>query len=232
MAAPRVGALPRLSRHHTGSVSSTGPKAKNFVNRAAQRSLTLKFFDSRFAKTPLRHYLFFVSCGELMTMGYRNKTYVVFDGDEDMWAYAYMLGWKQNEHIDFNFHDAHDINGIRDGSSEETVKRRLKERLANTKQAIVLIGEKTKNLYRYVRWEIETCISLGIPVLGVNLNGSRYIDDRCPPVLRGKDAMFVPFKAKIIKYAMDEYFEKYNGYYKGHSDDWHYPQKVYDGLSL
>ena len=28
-------------------------------------------------------------------MSYRNKTYVIFDGDKDLWAYAYMLGWKK-----------------------------------------------------------------------------------------------------------------------------------------
>jgi len=29
-------------------------------------------------------------------MSYRNKTYVIFDGDNDMWAYSYMKGWKAN----------------------------------------------------------------------------------------------------------------------------------------
>jgi len=56
-------------------------------------------------------------------MSYRNKTYVIFDGDNDMWAYAYMKGWKQNENIDFDFHDAHDLNVITDRASEESVKR-------------------------------------------------------------------------------------------------------------
>jgi len=36
-------------------------------------------------------------------VGYRNKTYIIFDGDKDMWAYVYMKGWKKNEHIDFIF---------------------------------------------------------------------------------------------------------------------------------
>ena len=38
-------------------------------------------------------------------MPYRNKTYIAFDGDNDMWAYSYMKGWKQNDNIDFNFYD-------------------------------------------------------------------------------------------------------------------------------
>ncbi len=42
-------------------------------------------------------------------MSYRNKTYVIFDGDNDMWAYAFMKGWKQNDNIDFSLYDAHDI---------------------------------------------------------------------------------------------------------------------------
>ena len=32
-------------------------------------------------------------------MSYRNRTYVIFDGDNDMWAYAYMKGWKESEQL-------------------------------------------------------------------------------------------------------------------------------------
>lgn len=42
-------------------------------------------------------------------MRYRNKTYVIFDGDGDMWAYRYMRGWNAQDHMDFDFYDAHDI---------------------------------------------------------------------------------------------------------------------------
>jgi hypothetical protein len=28
--------------------------------------------------------------------------YVVFDGDKDKYAYAFMKGWKQNENVDFD----------------------------------------------------------------------------------------------------------------------------------
>jgi len=118
-------------------------------------------------------------------MGYRNKTYVIFDGDKDMWGYGFMKGWKKNENVDFDFYNAHEINKLLDGSSEDTVKRKLRERLANTKQAIVLIGDSTKNLYRYVKWEFETCIDLGIPIVAVNLNGKRQMDPNlCPPCIR------------------------------------------------
>ena len=42
-------------------------------------------------------------------MSYRDTTYVIFDGDNDMWAYAYMKGWNKNPNCDFRFADAHDL---------------------------------------------------------------------------------------------------------------------------
>lgn len=143
-------------------------------------------------------------------MSYRNKTYVVFDADNDMWAYAYMKGWKNNEHIEFNFHNAHDLNTIRAGSSEETIKRRLRERFSSAKQVIVLIGEHTKHLYKFVRWEIEVAQNLGLPIVAVNLNKMRSFDtDRCPAILRDKYIVHVSFNARIIKYALDNFPGEY-----------------------
>src|SRR5438034_53405 len=66
-------------------------------------------------------------------MSYRNKTYVAFDGDNDMWAYRIMQAWHEHDHIDFNFYNAHDINSARDTSSEESIKAQLRERMANAK---------------------------------------------------------------------------------------------------
>lgn len=115
-------------------------------------------------------------------MGYRNKSYVIFDGDNDMWAYRFMRGWKANENVDFDFYDAHDLKPLTDRASDATVKDRLRERLGNTKQAIVLLGDKTKNLYKFVRWELESCLKRDVPLIAANLNGlRRRDDDRCPP---------------------------------------------------
>jgi len=58
-------------------------------------------------------------------VGYQNKTYVIFDGDNDMWAYAYMKGWKSNENMAFNFYDAHDIRPLTDRASEKKRSERL-----------------------------------------------------------------------------------------------------------
>jgi hypothetical protein len=56
--------------------------------------------------------------------------------------YQLMKAWKDSEDHDFNFHNAHDINSARDSSQEASIKKQLHERFANSKQLIVLIGEK------------------------------------------------------------------------------------------
>lgn len=166
-------------------------------------------------------------------MSYRNKSYVIFDGDNDMWAYAYMKGWKENDNIDFNFFDAHDLRPLTDRASEETVRARLRERMASAKQAIVLVGEHTKNLFKFVRWEIELAEKEDLPIVVVNLNGNRRQDpDLCPPILRDHYAVHVPFKMKIIQYALDNFptqFSKRDASAKGPLV---YNETVYTGLGL
>lgn len=162
-------------------------------------------------------------------MAYRNKTYTIFDGTNDMWAYAYMKGWKANRHIDFDFYDAHDIQKMPRAQDEAYVKARLRERFNNTKQAIVICGENTKNLFRFVRWEIEVCLDKRIPIIVANLNQVRLHDpSRCPPILNGKGAMHVAFGARIIKFALDNYAENPIEYKS--STNWYYDSSIYKRL--
>ena len=166
-------------------------------------------------------------------MSYQNKTYVIFDGDKDMWAYAFMKGWKSNENMDFNFYDAHDIRPLTDRASEETVRKALRERLANAKQTIVLVGENTRNLYRFVRWEIEISQKRELPIIVVNLNGSRQLDgDRCPAILREWLAAHIEFKAKIIQHALDNFPDEYTRLRESTNGPRYYKDEVYRKLGL
>ena len=105
-------------------------------------------------------------------MAYRNKTYIAFDGDEDIRYYRLMTAWAAHPGFDFDIYDAHDLNTARDSSQEESIKRQLRERFANSKAFVLLIGEKTKNLTKFVKWEIETAVRLELPIIAVNLNCS------------------------------------------------------------
>ena len=166
-------------------------------------------------------------------MTYRNKTYVIFDGDNDMWAYAYMKGWKQNENIDFNFFDAHDIRPLTDRAAEETVRDRLRERMSSAIQVLVLVGEHTKNLYKFVRWEIDLAMRKDLPVVVVNINGNRKHDsDLCPPILKDHYAVHVPFKMKIIQYALDNFPGEYDNRDRLATGPRYYTDSVYTELGL
>jgi len=166
-------------------------------------------------------------------MSYRNKTYVIFDGDNDMWAYAYMKGWKANENIDFNFYDAHDIRPLTDRASEETIRQRLRERLSSAKQVIVLIGEHTKDLYQFVRWELEIALKLDLPIIAVNLNDKRMYDSvRCPAILRDEYVVHIPFNMKIIKHALNQFPDEYSHHEPSETGSRHYPDEIYKSLVL
>lgn len=167
-------------------------------------------------------------------MAYANKTYVCFDADTDIHYYRLMTAWKENGRIEFNFHNAHEINNLRDGSSEQTIKAKLRERLRNTKVLVVLIGENTKNLFKYVRWEIEWAIENNIPIVVVNLNKKRQIDNiLCPPILKDKLAIHIPFGQKIMDFALNNWPEQhYTNRRNGKTGPFHYKDSVYDNLGI
>lgn len=166
-------------------------------------------------------------------MGYRNKTYVIFDGDKDMWAYGFMRGWNKNEHMKFSFYDAHDLRPMAGTASEAYVKSVLKQRLQNTKQAIVIVGDGTRYLYKFVRWEIETCIDIGIPIVAVNLSGLKEMDtDLCPPILRRTCTIHVPFKLKAIRFALDDFCDGFANYKAQGLTDLFLKPHIYTSLGL
>ena len=145
-----------------------------------------------------------------------------------------MTAWKQNDNTNFDFYNAHDLNSIWNQSIEDTIKRRLRERLNNTKVFVLLVGEKTKFLYKFVRWEIEQALSMDLPIIVVNLNGKRGIDiDKCPLILKSELALHVSFNAKIIQKALENW-ELYHRKMRreGKTGPFYYDNDVYKSFDL
>lgn len=166
-------------------------------------------------------------------MAYRNKTYICFDGDNDMKHYRLMTAWAENDKFSFDFHNAHDLNTASDSSQEESIKRQLRERFANSKLLVILIGNNTRYLTKFVKWEMEVALRLGLPIVGVNLNGSRSKDNLCPPTLHDELAVYVPFGAKIVEYAMTNWPPSHVAYKKeGKAEAFHYTEQTYKNLGL
>jgi hypothetical protein len=174
-------------------------------------------------------------------MPYRNKTFVSF-ASEDIHFYRLMCAWKENAKFDFDFYDAHDINVARDSSQAETINRRLRERLVNTKQVVMLIGDVTRkkaaNPDTFVYYEARTILRLSLPVIFANVNRSRSAErNRIPEVLLEQYTMSTSFGPTIIKYALDHFPEDYFANLARPEDKrkkgpYHYNQSVYDGLDL
>ena len=165
---------------------------------------------------------------------YINKTYVAFDADNDIHYYRLMQAWKKSDNTPFNFYDAHDLNNLMSCSTEETIKEKLAERLRNTKVFILLVGDNTKYLYKFVRWEIEQAIKRDIPIIAVNLNGKKSMDsDLCPAILQDELAVHVNFKQKIIEHAIDNWSNSDSFYRKDNKTGaYFYKDTIYQQLGL
>jgi hypothetical protein len=118
-----------------------------------------------------------------------------------------MKGWKTNNRVDFNFEDAHDLDSMTSRAQDEYyVKSKLRERMNNSDAFVLIVGAKTKNLYKFVRWEIDLAQEFGLPIIVTNLNNLNGLDDNlCPAILRSACAVHVPFKKDAIKHALDQW---------------------------
>lgn len=166
-------------------------------------------------------------------MAYRDRVYVSMDADSDLHYYYLMKAWKQNDNTNFDFRDAHDLNTILD-KSEASIKAGLQERFRNTKVFVLLVGEHTQYLYKYVRWEIEEAIKREIPCIIVNLNGKRSMDSKlCPPIIRDHLAIHISYNAKILQYALENWpVSDQNKRKCGESGAYYYKDSIYEKLGL
>lgn len=149
-------------------------------------------------------------------MAYRNKTYVAF-ASEDITQYRMMEAWRDNKNIDFDFFDAHDLFISRDTSKPETIKANLRERMKSAKQFVLLGSADAKRKggdgTSFLAYEVQTMLSLGLPIVVANLDGDRTVDRNFipRPLLDAKYyTMSVSFQPKIIKYALDGYVSAFN----------------------
>jgi hypothetical protein len=107
-------------------------------------------------------------------MAYRNGTYIAFHAnntanptESDMKYYNTLRMWNVREENDFNFINSHDKTGaVRDTSKRETLMRALRERLNNSKNMILVIGETTRFDTDWVPFEIEYAVDeCKIPII-------------------------------------------------------------------
>ena len=169
-------------------------------------------------------------------MSYRNKTYVAF-ASENIHFYRLMDAWKNNDNIDFDFFNAHDLFRALDTSKPETIKSKLRERMKNAKQ-VVLIGSpeaksKGSDGSSFLAHEIKVLMEYNLPVVVANFDGGRQVDRAFIPAPLVKDDYYtlsVSFQPAIIKYALDDYATRFAS--SGNTGPRHYKPAVYTDLGL
>ena len=107
-------------------------------------------------------------------MAYRNGTYVAFHaqgtnlpGKSDMDYYNLMKAWSARTDDDFTMMNSHDkASSVRDASKKTTLRASLQERLRNSKNMVLIIGETTRLDTDWVPFEIQQAVdTYKIPII-------------------------------------------------------------------
>lgn len=107
-------------------------------------------------------------------MAYRNGTYVAFHaqgtnlpGKSDMDYYNLMKAWSAKTDDDFTMINSHDkASSVRDSSKKATLRASLQERLRNSKNMVLIIGDTTRLDTDWVPFEIEQAVdTYKIPII-------------------------------------------------------------------
>lgn len=158
-------------------------------------------------------------------MAYRNGTYIAFHAEgktdptaSDIKYYRMLKAWHEHDDIEFKFVNSHDkVNAVRDTSTAQTIRRSLRERLSNSKNMILIIGETTRKDTDFVPYEIKYAVdTCGIPIICVYTGYASILNPAShraewPPALTERidaktvHAIHIPFKQRVIDAAIRQF---------------------------
>ena len=151
-------------------------------------------------------------------MANRTGTYFAFDGrgeadptKSDFKYYATVQGWDATKGIDFKFVNSHaKASAVRDTSKVETLKASIRQRLAVSKNMVVIISSDTRKTGSMLSYEIEKAVDYyEIPLIIAYTDYSSILNprshaDEWPTALATRidssnaKAIHVPFKKDAI----------------------------------
>lgn len=158
-------------------------------------------------------------------MANRTGTYIAFDGlgktnptESDFKYYAKMQSWSAGKNINFKFVDSHEKTAaVRDKSLRSTLESRIRERLAASKNCIVILSDDTRKTGSMLSYEIEKAVDFyDIPLICVyvgytTINTPKNLSNRWPNSLTARinnstaNAIHVPFKKNILLQAINQF---------------------------
>jgi hypothetical protein len=155
-------------------------------------------------------------------MAYRSGTYVAFhaEGNSDQSAtdikyYRVLQMWHDHEKIDFRFVNSHEkASAVKDSSRKETLRQSLLQRLRNSRNMLLIIGENTRFDTDWVPFEIAQAVdTYEIPIIAaypayINITNPAAARPLWPSALaqridNGKaHVIHIPFRQDPIKHAI------------------------------
>jgi len=160
-------------------------------------------------------------------MAYRSGTYVAFHADgnnipggkSDIDYYNLLCAWNANVNHDFKIVNSHEkASAVRDSSKKSTLRNSLLERLRNSKNMILIIGETTRLDTDWVPFEVERAADeYKIPIIVAYtffdkaIRNPIALSEYWPPALKIRidngtaNAIHVPFKQAPLYDAIDQF---------------------------
>ncbi|MFR5267330.1 TIR domain-containing protein [Clostridium sp.] len=157
-------------------------------------------------------------------MAYRNGTYVAFDGNGttnptkgDMKYYGLLQMWNKSNKYDLNFSDSHKKTyQVQDSSQLETLKKRLLQRMASSKNMLLIISDDTNWDRGLLNYEIEKAVDYyELPIIvaytGVsNITSPVSLENKWPKALneriknRTAKCVHIPFNERMVSMAISQ----------------------------
>lgn len=158
-------------------------------------------------------------------MAYRNGTYVAFHAEgtsnpteSDMKYYRLLTAWHEHENIEFKMVNSHDKTAaVRDTSLRLTLRTRIRERLLNSRNMVLIIGDKTRFDTDWVPEEIAYAVdTCEIPIIAAypkydRIMAPAQLSNLWPAALSQRisngtaKVIHVPFKQEPLKDAMSQF---------------------------
>lgn len=162
------------------------------------------------------------------------KIYVAFDGKNDIEYYDKLKEFRNSEGEYFEFTDGYDLYPLLDKVDDDILKSQVLERVSQADIVLVLMGQTTKTMRKYIRWQVEGAINLGKPIVVLNENNIRAVDfDKCPALIKKALTLHISFNEVILECALKNWPQMHEGFKaKEKKGMFKFPTEVYTHLGL
>ena len=158
-------------------------------------------------------------------MANRTGTYFAFDGlgetnpaKSDFRFYATIRGWNEKKGIEFKFVNSHEkASAVRDTSKLATLQASIRQRLAASKNMVIILSDDTRRTGSLLSFEIEKAVdTCSLPLIVAHTGYSSVVKPvdlsyRWPDALAKRlndgsaSAIHIPFKQKALFNAISRF---------------------------